>query len=101
VQDHAALLDDIRALLALGPGDAGLARIEDTLTAGYARAMALEAEHWRLERQMAELTLSGDAEELLGLARRMSASKGDLGHLRTLLDSLRERAREFRGATTS
>ncbi len=94
--DHSILLDDIRSLLALKPGDSSLARIEDTLTAGYARAMALEAEHWRLERQMAVLAVNGDADELLGLARRMSASKGDLSHLRTLLDALRERARELR-----
>ena len=97
--DHANLLDDIRALLAAQPGETGLERIEDTLTAGYARAMALEAEHWRLEQQMARLADDGEAEELLGLARRMSASKGDLGHLRTLLDSLRDRARELRVAT--
>lgn len=97
--DDSPILDDIRSLLALAPGDAGLARVEDTLTAGYAAAMALEAEQWRIERQMAAMAGNGDADELLVLARRMSASKGDLSHLRTLLDSLRLRARELRTAT--
>jgi hypothetical protein len=29
-----------------------LARVEDTLTEGYARAPAIEAERWRLERRI-------------------------------------------------
>lgn len=92
-------MEDIRALLALGPGDPELERVDETLTAGYARAMALEGEHWRLERQMGELTHAGDAEALLGLSRRLAAARSELSHLRALLDSLRTRARELRAAT--
>ena len=32
-----------------------LARMEDTLTEGYAQALALEAERWRLERRIGEV----------------------------------------------
>jgi hypothetical protein len=36
-----------------------LARIEETLTEGYARALALEAERWRLERRIAQVAADG------------------------------------------
>ena len=45
------LLDRISALLGDSTGD--LDTIEHTLTDGYARALALEAERWRLERRVA------------------------------------------------
>lgn len=101
--DYSPLLDEIRSLLALQPGDPALARIDDTLTAGYAQAMALEAERWRLERRIGEMArdvAADDAgarvDELARLARRISAADGEISHLRTLLRSLRERARELR-----
>lgn len=96
------LLDDINSLLAAPPGAAGLPAIEEILTAGYARAMALEGERWRLERRMGEVArqLDGDvearAEELARLSRCVTEADVDLGHLRTLLGSLRDRARELR-----
>jgi hypothetical protein len=100
--------DEIRTLLESAPdGDDAptLDAIEHTLTAGYARALALEAERWRLERRIAELasTLAdGSGElshaELAKLGERLSAADGDLSLLRGLLSSLRARADEVRTA---
>jgi len=93
------LIDDIRALLALSPGDAALDRLEETLTAGYAHALALEAEQWRLERRLGEAArAAGDAEELARVAQLLAGVERELGHLRGLLGSLRDRARELRTA---
>jgi hypothetical protein len=100
--------NDIRSLLNL-PADGAeapsLAHIEDALTAGYARAMALEAEQWRLQRRIAEVAvkLADDesglrAPELRGLARELRSADADLIRLRGLLDSLRERADVVRAA---
>ena len=57
--------------------------MEDTLTAGYARALALEAERLRLERRInsvaAELSDGGDRnDELAELSRRASEADGAL-----------------------
>jgi ABC-type phosphate transport system auxiliary subunit len=80
-----------------------LARLEDTLTEGYARALALEAERWRLERRIADAASKlGDKSgalqqsELAKLGQRLSAADGDLSSLRGLLSSLRSRANEVR-----
>ena len=82
-----------------------LAQIEDTLTAGYARALALEAERWRLERRVSEIASDLDksevqlhSSELKTLARRMEGATADLANLRALLTLLRERAAEVRAA---
>lgn len=98
--------DEIRSLLEAPPEgeDAPtIDAIEHTLTAGYARALALEAERWRLERRIAEVAAklggqSRDAEhsELTQLGQRLSAADGDLNGLRALLSSLRTRADEVR-----
>ena len=54
--DHDDLLTQIHALIGTPERDAAaLAQMEDTLTVGYARALALEAERWRLERQIGEV----------------------------------------------
>ena len=102
--------NDIRILLeapAAGEGAPTLARIEDALTAGYARAMALEADRRRLERRIAELAakLTGDesdlrsrSPELRRLARKLKATDADLARLRGLLGSLRARADLVRAA---
>jgi hypothetical protein len=97
---------EIRTLLdgpALGTEAPTLAHIEDTLTAGYAHALALEAERWRLERRISEIAsgLDEDVEahsELKTLARRMEGATADLANLRALLTLLRERAAEVRAA---
>lgn len=98
--------DEIRSLLDAPPeGEEAptIDAIEDTLTAGYARALALEAEHWRLQRRIAAVAakLGGESpdderSELIELGRRLSAADGDLNHLRGLLSSLRSRADEVR-----
>jgi hypothetical protein len=102
-----AMIDDaIRTLLESPPRgeDApSLDDIEDTLTAGYARALALEAERLRLERRLAEAAArmverSSEESEVAELGRRLSAADGDLAKLRGLLSSLRARADEARAA---
>jgi hypothetical protein len=102
---QAAIVDEISSLLAEpehGAKRPSLERLEDTLTAGYAHALELEAERWRLERKIGEVTSrlgSGDgdgADELAALARRASRTDGDLRRLRTLLALLRTRASAVR-----
>jgi ABC-type phosphate transport system auxiliary subunit len=98
--------DEIRTLLdspPLGEDAPSIAAIEDTLTAGYARALALEAERWRLERRIAEVAAQlgrkpqdDEHDELTELGQRLSAADGDLTLLRRLLASLRSRADEVR-----
>jgi hypothetical protein len=98
--------DEIRSLLDAPPKgeDAPtIDAIEHTLTAGYAQALALEAERWRLERTIAEVAakLGGKPQhdehsELTKLGQRLSAADGDLSILRVLLSSLRSRADEVR-----
>ena len=98
--------DEIRSLLDSPPAGSEAPTIDDiehTLTAGYARALALEAERWRLERRIAEVAakLGGNPEEvehseLANLGQRLSAADGDLSKLRALLSSLRSRAEEVR-----
>ena len=100
------LLREITELIATAPsGERArfLARIENTLTAGYARALALEAERLRLERRIASVAaeLAEDAQdrrtaELASLARRATVAGEDLSELRGLLSSLRDRASELR-----
>jgi hypothetical protein len=93
--------DDIRSLLDAPPAgeDApSLDAIEDILTAGYATALTLEAERWRLERTIADAAakLGGKSQDdehsqLAELGQRLSAAEGDLSDLRGLLSSLRSR----------
>src|SRR2546430_17314357 len=100
--------DEIRSLLdapAAGEDASGIDAIEHTLTAGYAKALALEAERWRLERRIAEAAakLGGEGSELqhaelATLGQRLSAANGDLARLRGLLSSLRTRADAIRSA---
>jgi hypothetical protein len=80
-----------------------LARMEDTLTEGYARALALEAERWRLERRIGEVAREGRTdigEELKSLGTRLTLADGELSKLRSLLGTLHERARAARLATS-
>ena len=99
--------DEIRHLLdtpTTGTGAPTLATIEHTLTAGYAEALSLEAERWRIERRVAEIAAllgDGDAartDELVSLGRRLSATDTVLTGLRGLLDLLRDRATAVRSA---
>src|SRR5438034_10769794 len=97
------LLDDIRELIAVPAPE--LERVDAVLTAGYAEALQLEAERWRLERRIGEVaeTLAEDStelrhEELAALARRLTAANEGITRLRTLLVSLRERRSALRAA---
>jgi ABC-type phosphate transport system auxiliary subunit len=74
------------------------AHMELTLTDGYAAALALEAEHWRLQRrigaiagELAEGRQKGRTKELASLGRRLAAAQGELEALRDTLTSLRDR----------
>jgi hypothetical protein len=98
----------IEALLdapGLGESAPTLARLEDTLTEGYAHALALEAERWRLERRLGELArriaahdVAEFAEELRALARHLTHADCELERLRSLLGPLHDRARDARAA---
>jgi hypothetical protein len=74
------------------------AHIETTLTDGYARALALEAEHWRLQRKLGAIAAElaeGRGEprtkELAALARRLKLADEELGGLRDTLAALKAR----------
>jgi hypothetical protein len=94
--DFPLLLDQIRALLDAAPDDeAGLAEMENTLTDGCARALLLETERVRIEKQIGELA-HGDEdpiqlEELRSLSDRRTKSEAELVRLRALLELLRQR----------
>jgi hypothetical protein len=78
-----------------------LARLEDTLTEGYAQALALEAERWRLERRIGEVAREGGTDvgdEIRSLGSRLTSADDRLAELRSLLGSLHERARLARHA---
>jgi ABC-type phosphate transport system auxiliary subunit len=82
-----------------------LARLERTLTDGYAHALALEAERWRLEQRLTELAgelHEGDQErkshELAQISRRLSSNGTALQGLRSTLTRLRDYATAIRGA---
>jgi hypothetical protein len=100
------LFEEITELLAApstGNEAPGLAHVEDTLTAGYARALALEAERWRIERRLGEVAakLRDDrselkTDEIATLAERLSHADGELTRLRALLATLRTRASDLR-----
>ena len=104
-----ALLEQIDQLLTASSSPdepATLARLERTLTDGYAHALSLEAERLRLERRMSELAgelhdgnREQKAEELVQVSRRISLAGDEIDHLRTTLAELRARARVVRAAS--
>lgn len=75
-----------------------LALLEDTLTTGYARALALEAERARLERRIGSELEAGATAELSQLARVRARVDAQSVSLRALLSRLRIRASELRAA---
>jgi hypothetical protein len=96
------MLEQIEELLSADAPN--LARVEDTLTEGYAQALALEAERWRIERRLGEVAREGGSdigEELRTLGSRLTRADGELVQLRTLLGTLHERARTIRAKTAS
>ena len=94
VADHQTLLGEINVLLSTRPRDRE--RIERTLTDGYARALTLEAERQRVEKQLralAETIDRGDVaektKEMSELVRRIDHQGDELTELRALLAKLR------------
>ena len=103
-----ALFEQIDALLAEpAPREPDeLARLERTLTDGYAHALSLEAERLRLERRMSELAgelhdgnQEQKAEELVKVSRRISTAGDEIERLRATLARLRALARTVRAET--
>jgi ABC-type phosphate transport system auxiliary subunit len=101
-----ALLEQIDELLAEPAEEpASLARLERTLTDGYAHALALESERWRLEQRMSELAgelNEGNQElksrEMALLSDRLARNAGLLSGLRNELTRLRARTSAARRA---
>jgi uncharacterized membrane protein YccC len=98
------LLDRIQTIMSSQTRD--LDQIERTLTDGYAEALSLEAEKWRLERQIVQVTQGigrGDtatkARELATLAKRLDGNEGRLARLRSVLAELRGYASRVRGGS--
>jgi hypothetical protein len=86
--DDLSLLIDRLRFLVDHPGDE-LGAVEHTLTDGYARALALEAERRRAEARVREL--AGEAEglgEQRVLKVRLEQIDRELAELRALLDRL-------------
>jgi HAMP domain-containing protein len=91
------LFQEISDLIADSERD--LDRIERTLTDGYAYALTLEAERWRLEKRLAEVAqelpagdLEGKSAELTSLSRRLDGNADELSLLRGRLGELRRYA---------
>jgi hypothetical protein len=91
------LLQQISALIAGSERD--LDRIERTLTDGYAYALTLEAERWRLEKRLSEVAqdlpagdLEGKGAEITSLAQRLDGNADELSMLRSRLGELRRYA---------
>ena len=98
-------IDELLAEPAKNEEPASLAYLETTLTDGYAYALSLEAERWRLERRMSELAAElhdGNqelkAKELALLSDRLSTNARLLTRLRNRLTELRARAAAVRSA---
>lgn len=99
-----ARLEDLLSALARGDHP-GRARVEETLTDGYAWALKLDAECTRLERRIGTLAAELDhgsserqARELSSAARRLARARRELVALRGLLSLLRAEAAEAKVA---
>jgi hypothetical protein len=97
VPEMTNLLQEINALIDEPGTDRTV--VERALTDGYAHALELESQRWRLQRRVEELTLAlgrGDAptqtKELTRLAKQLDGNAGDLSRLRSVLAELRRRS---------
>jgi hypothetical protein len=107
MDDLTSLLDRIAALVderTDGAPERLLGRIENTLTDGYAQALALEAEVLRVEKEIglavARIKRGDDVTPLVTLADRLSAAERELERLRARLETLRRRAEDVRGSAS-
>ena len=91
VQD--ALMAQIAALLTGAEGRDDPAQLERTLTDGYAQALALEAEHWRLQQRIRKMTAAETASrvELAAAVRQLKRQEDEIGTLRQELGRLQLR----------
>jgi hypothetical protein len=94
-----AVMTEIRSLLDLPEGaDAPTrAEVENTLTSGYAYALALEGECLRIERRLRVLfgtqgRRAAVADEIADLTGRLAHTDQELAGVRSLLSSLRAQA---------
>jgi hypothetical protein len=94
-----AVVTEIRSLLDLPEGAAAPTReeVENTLTSGYAYALALEGECLRIERRLRVLfrtqkPRAAVADEIAGLTSRLAQTDQELAGVRSLLSSLRAQA---------
>jgi hypothetical protein len=102
--DHLPVLVDRIHELLRGDPDASptplLSEMEHTLTDGYARALALEGERWRLEKTIGKLAAEAEgaehARELRRLSLKLNETDDELERLRGLLDELSERTKLLR-----
>jgi hypothetical protein len=100
----ARLCEELRAVLEKphAPREDSLEGLEDMLTEGYARALALEAEQRRIERRIAELEAAvrggreGAADDVAALTGRLSSASARVARLRALLAGPRRRASAVR-----
>lgn len=87
-----------------GEGAPSVEQAENTLTDGYALALALDAERSRLAKRIGQLAADNcddaheKARELSSLAQRLAETDGELTQLRRSLASVRRRATELRAA---
>lgn len=100
---RASLMKDIHMLLAQDAALTPIDHVEDVLTAGYAHALSLEAKQLRFERELWQLArerdaASDDAATAEELNQRLCDVEYELAHLRGMLVTLRDRARELRAA---
>src|SRR4029077_7504687 len=92
-----SLMAQIAALLPEAEGSDDPTQLERTLTDGYARALALEAERWRLQQRLGEMTAAaarGETASRLELAatvRRLKHQEDEIGALRQKLGRLQQR----------
>lgn len=106
--DQDTLLHDIRSLMhdsLEGEPDQLRARMERTLTDGYAHALALEGERLQLEKELAAVAhgvgkgeTDGAVARIADLSARLRSTDSNLAELRVLLASLRDRAGAVRAA---
>jgi hypothetical protein len=91
------VLTEIRSLLDMPAGAKrpSRARVEHTLTSGYAYALSLEGKRLRIERSLRALLRSeagADPHELAELSGRLEQADEELAGVRALLASLRSHA---------
>ncbi|MDQ3994435.1 MAG: hypothetical protein M3265_06550 [Actinomycetota bacterium] len=79
-----------------------LGTVEHTLTDGYARALALEGETMRIEREIGKMVATikdgNQTRDLPALAGRLARTEDELLRLRELLARLRGRAETLRSS---